>query len=301
MKTSINLLPGRKSIVTMWMLLFAASSAWAQVDAAETAWDRWAAHDSQNTVVVDHKPMTAILNFIHVEDGERTVGINYAGLHGRGLEFVQAYIEFLESVPVSKLNRDEQLAFWLNLHNAQVIEFIVRGGSSRIIAHRGKPGEPGDWWSERRLMVEGQALSLEDIEQNILLRHWQDPIVLYGMCYGVGGSPVIGDTAFNGAGVRAQLEHAARSFINDSSNVKVGRGKAALEVSSLYVWNKPQLFNNEDEKVIAHLRAYSNGRLSDKLASVDSISKHRFDWRSNAYVPRRIDLPSQGQSRGGGS
>jgi len=280
------------------VLLLGAVHAPAQEESGP-AWDRWSVHDPREPTEVNHEPMTRILEAINVTDRRRHLGINYAALRGRGVDYLQAYIDYLEQIPVSRLNRDEQLAYWLNLHNAQVIELIARDGSSRIDQRRGKPGMPGDWWSAKRLTVEGHTLSLEDIEQNILIRHWQDPLVLYGLCYGVNGSPVIGATALTGATVHERLAEAARNFVNDTGNVSIKGRKDVLAVSSLYVWHRTTLFEDDDARIIAHLQNYARGRLAEALKSADAIDRHRFDWDSNSYTPRVIALPTR-PSQGAG-
>lgn len=284
----------------MALALALAAPAAAQTNTPDSVWDRWSVHNPEESAEVNHTPLTNILEAVNIyDDWQRHRGINYSLLRGPALEYIQAYIDFLEAIPVSRLNRNEQLAFWLNLHNAQVIEILAREGYSNIDEKRGQPGKPGDLWAEKRLEVEGHALSLEDIEQNILIRQWDDPILLYGLCYGVKGSPVVGDAAFSGATVHAQLEDAAREFVNDTSNVRIRGRNDRLQVSSLYVWNKAQLFDNDDTQVIKHLRSYSDDRLTEELQVINSIEKHRFSWRSNNHTPRNFGGGRGGLQRSG--
>ena len=285
----------RLALVASTLLAFSVHQA-----GAETAsrWERWAVHDAASTAQVDHRAMTSILQYLEREErGE--VRFAYSELRGQALKFVRDYIDYLERIPVTGLNRDEQLAYWLNLYNAGVIESIAtHSGARKIKQNRGTPGQPGQWWAEKRFTVEGEDLSLEEIEQNILLGQWKDPNILYGLCYGVQGTPApMPGEAFTGKNVHTRLGSAGRAFVNASSNVRVR--KKGIEVSSLYAWNKALLFGDDDAALIAHLRSHADDRLARKLDGVSSVSKHKFSWSSLNYRPRNNNFNVTGAGGGG--
>ena len=82
-------------------------------------WDQFKEHDDQSALVIDHAPMTAIIKAIAVRDAGSNK-LAFSALTGKTLDYLKLYIRFLEQIPVSTLNRNEQLAYWLNLHNAAV-------------------------------------------------------------------------------------------------------------------------------------------------------------------------------------
>lgn len=267
----------------------------------ETRFDaaHWAKFDANQAFEVDHTPMTNILKFITVKNGGRTAAA-YQALEGKALDYVRAYKRYLLSVKVTLLNRDEQLAYWLNLHNLGVIEKIAKDFDQKgaIKKLRGEPGKPGEWWSEATFVVEGYRLSLEDVEQRILIEGFQEPLVLYGLCYGVRGSSLIGTEAFKGKTVRQQLAKLATDFINDSSNVRASRNR--LRLNSLYVWNQDSLFGGSNDDLLAHISTYADKGLKEDLADLqgkDFKIQDRFSWRSDAFVPRAA--PRSGGNGGG--
>ena len=290
--------PYRSMAIALALGVFS-TGAYAMQDTADTTWDVWAVSNEESTQAINHDPMTNILRAISVEERGKE-SIAYVALTGRSLEYVNAYISFLERIPISRLNRNEQLAYWLNLHNVGIIRLLAenRNGHRQLKKYRGVSGMPGDQWSEKMFTVEGRALSLEDIEQNILFRHWKDPLIIYGLCYGAKGSPSIGKVGFSGRTVKAQLEENARNFINSNKNVRVR--KANLQVSSLYTWNQAALFDGNDEAVVAHLSAYAEPKLAQKLARVTGINKNKFNWSSNAFIPRAAPQVGFGFGGGGG-
>ncbi|TDF42023.1 DUF547 domain-containing protein [Alteromonadaceae bacterium M269] len=265
--------------------------------------DRWSTHVANESRPVDHTPMSNILRFLTVEAG-KTHAMDYARLTGKPMDYVVEYRKFLENIPVSVLNKDEQLAFWLNLHNVAVIENLGKEPKARrkVKKLRGEPGKPGQLWSQKLVTVEGVSLSLEDIEQNILVRHWsENPDVIYGLFYGTKGSPFQGVRGFQGTTVNKQLGKLAEQFLNNRQNVKVRKGE--VQVSSIIAWNKQPLFSNDDSALIAHIQSHAKGRLARDMANVNGVnSKHKFGWSSNAYIqPRQAArLSGSGGSYGGG-
>lgn len=249
-------------------------------------WDQFKEHDSQSVLVIDHAPMTAIINAIAVRDAGRNK-LAFSALTGKILEYLKLYIRFLEQIPISTLSRNEQLAYWLNLHNAGVLEHLAvnKKLQRRVKRERGEPTNPGKTWSELRFTVEEENLSLNDIEQYILLANWQDPLVLYGLFYGVKGTSVPQGEAFSGKTVIAQLEAAAKEYINDSKTIRVKRDK--VEVSALHIWNYHTLFSGDQSLLIEHIKTYANAKLMSKLEGVSELGKTRFNWSSVAYIPRQ--------------
>lgn len=253
--------------------------------AQDSEWDYWKNHNPDDQRTINHTPMTNIVNGTLVED-KRKKKLVFEAFGKKGLLYTNTYIKFLEDIPISTFNKDEQLAYWLNLHNAQVIALLVetRKIRKRVKKERGTPLAPGTLWAEKRLTVEGMSLSLNDIEQNILLRNWKDPLILYGLNYGVEGSHLIEGGALHGPTVNDQLAMAAVEFIQKTRNVRVKRGN--LDISSLYGWNYDLLFSSNDENIIEHLKLYANDELTAELANISKINKNKFNWKTISYEPR---------------
>ena len=123
---------------------------------------------------------------------------------------------------------------------------------------------------------------------------------MYGISYGVQGSPGLRGGAYVGATVHQQLEARAKKFVNSKKHVKVKRN--GLELSSIYEWHKPRLFSNDDEQVLAHLALYADAALKQDIEANPQIKKYRFSWRSNAFIPRAAPTSlGGGAGRGAGS
>jgi hypothetical protein len=197
------------------------------------------------------------------------------------VDFVRRYRAGLMSLParqpLATLNRDEQLAYWLNLYNARVMELLVARDTLLETARplRNAPGETGDdEWSRATLVVAGQAISLRDIETKILIPLWDDPLVLYGLWQGAIGGPSLRIEAYEGDRVWSQLRANAREFIN-SNRGTLPRGDT-LRVSTMYAWGSA-LFDDE-EALRGHLREFLRAPFSEGFEATRRIAFDLYDW-----------------------
>ena len=132
-----------------------------------------------------HAPWTQLLGAYVVEAPDGVNRFDYARLKATSADVaaLDAYVEALEGTAVSALSRDEQFAFWANLYNAVTIQVILERypvDSIRQIPSRGFPLDPRNRigpWRTKRVTVEGERLSLDDIEHGIMRPTFQDPRV----------------------------------------------------------------------------------------------------------------------------
>jgi len=196
------------------------------------------------------------------------------------LEVVQRYRRALESapgqLPLSKLNRDEQLAYWLNLYNVHALEHVAAHyPETTTEALRSAPSEdPSGVWHEPTLNVAGIPLSLVDVEQKILFPIWDDPLVLYGLWQGAIGGPRLPQRAYTGARVWRMLRKNAVELVN--SNRGMDPDGSVLEASLLYGWGAP-LFDGP-EAVRRHILAYAQPPFSIGLDAAQRVEFDLYDW-----------------------
>ena len=190
-------------------------------------------------------------------------------------EYRQALEAVPDQLPLARLNRAEQLAYWLNLYNAHALEHVAAHSSAETTeALRSAPGEePDGVWHERTLKVAGIPLSLVDIEQKIVFPIWDDPLVLYGLWQGAIGGPRLPLQAYTGSNVWRMLRDNAVEFVNSNRGMKPA-GKA-LEVSVIYGWGAP-LFDGE-EHLRNHISSLARPPFSDGLAATRRVEIGLYD------------------------
>ena len=256
----------------------------------------WAVNDPGQEAVVTHQPITEIINYFGDVKRDYT-SLDFNAIEGAGSDYLRDYLDYLESLPVSQLNRDEQLAYWLNLRNAMVTYMMsTRDTPRRIDDYRGTPEQPGSWWQEKTLTVEGHELSLADIEQEVLASNWSDSLFIYGLYDGSISGPSLGETAFIGATVHEQLEESARQYINDDDRVDVSR-RGVVTVSDLYQWHKSSF--GDDAALLSHLVSYAEPRLAEDLIEANTINEYDFNGSIARHTIRTFTLDSYGTTGGG--
>lgn len=183
--------------------------------------------------------------------------------------FVRSYRAGLEAtvkqIPLGRLNRTEQLAYWLNLYNARVMEWMIEVYPiRRLPSSRDLEDAP---WSNAAVTVDGRTFSLRQLETEILFPLWKDPRVLYGLYQAAIGGPRLPSEAFTGENVYRLLEENAYEFIN--SNRGMLPDGEVLRVSSLYKWGGA-LFENSSA-LVKHIRRYAVAPFSDGLSDVKKL------------------------------
>ena len=247
-------------------------------------WERWAAHDPASTAVIDHAPWSRFLARYLRPDPDGINRVDYAGVTVADRDRLGSYIGALAETRATALSRTEQLAYWINLYNALTVRLVLDHfpvASIRDISGDGGLFASGPW-VRKLVTVEGEALSLDDIEHRILRSIWRDPRVHYAVNCAAIGCPDLLPVAFTAANSGDLLNRGAVAYVNHPRGAAVEDGR--LTVSSLYDWFRED-FGGSDEAVIKHLRRYAQPGLRKALEGVTRIARHRYDWRLNADGP----------------
>lgn len=169
----------------------------------------------------------------------------------------------------SDLTKDQQLAYWLNLYNMGVIELVASQYPVKNIERL------RDYWDMPVFMVAGVQMSLNDIHHNILLKNWDDPLVIYGLFQGAIGGPKIRRRAYTAETVWGILEENAEEFVNSIRGMRANGDD--VMISEYYDWNRA-LFPDFENDVRAHIAEYANAETRELLAMEDRAEPKYFDW-----------------------
>jgi len=245
----------------------------------------WGRHTADAAIGVNHEPWTNFLQGTTTEDRGVT-RVAFSALDGRPRMLLDAYIEWLTMLKPSEWTRDEQLAYWLNLHNALTVRAIAdAGGRGTVDRVRQLPVAAGGPFAERTFTVEGEALSIDAIVHEVLRPNFADTPFHYGLFTGARGAPKLRRTAYNGVSVRVELDEQARAFVN-THGVRVSRRE--LRLSSLYDWYAED-FGGTEDAILRHVVAYANDRLKAGLEGRMAIDGYRYDLAVATIIPRQYD------------
>jgi len=203
----------------------------------------------------------------YVSDGV----VNYSGIKKSALKDLESYIEKMATTDPAMFSKSDQLAYYLNVYNANVIKGIVDLMPTRsVMRHKG-------FFKSPRVKIGGTAhakkISLDDLEHKIVRPTFKDPRVHFALVCAARGCPSIPDHAFSGAKIDHCLEHLATQFFNSKKGAQV-RGRS-LRVSSILDWYKSD-FGTTKEAIIAFVRTYRKG-----LPKNPKLSFLKYDWALN--------------------
>jgi len=276
-----------------------------QVHAQDDRFARFGEHDPESERTIDFTIWSEMLDAITydvgmsdrylpigriVETGSRVTGQPTSRYRTEGnrvifhlledvhRESISAYRADLTALPrqvsLSSLNKSEQLAYWLNLHNVIVIDEIAQRYPVRNIDRiRLEDGE--DLHEGVVATIEGVDLSLSDIRNNIVTRHWDDPLVIYGFFYGSIGGPSLQARAYTGGNLRNVLSRNAREYVNALRGVENSTG--TVRVSQIY-FDAQALFPQWPADLLTHLNRFADDDVAEILESADRIAPIRFEW-----------------------
>ena len=253
------------------------------VSAASRAepWSFWAANDPSSQVRVDHGPWDRFLRKYVVANHPSGINrVRYASVMPEDRRSLDAYVQQLQQEKVPRLNRSEQEAYWINLYNALTVKVILDHYPVKSI--RDINISPGLFssgpWGAKLLSIQGQKLSLNDIEHRILRPLWKDNRVHYAVNCASLGCPNLQPEAYTAENLEALLEKEGREYVNHPRSVRLEGDR--LKLSSIYDWFQAD-FGGSEESVVRHLKTYADPGLAGKLTGFQGKISYAYDWRIN--------------------
>ena len=250
-------------------------------------WPRWQTHNAGNHNVIDHSAWNIFLKKDLVTDPQivetsTTSGINllrYAAVAKIDRDFLKTYLQTLEETSISNFSRPQQRAFWINLYNASTVNLILDHYPLESITKISFGFFSFGPWDEELLSVEGEELSLNDIEHRILRPIWQDARIHYALNCASIGCPNLLPQAFTESNTESLLERGASDYINHPRGSKMQDD--ILILSKIYEWFLADFGGNE-ESLLLHLKQYSKNNLLQSSHADDLEIEYQYDWRLNA-------------------
>lgn len=244
-------------------------------------WAKWQQNDSRSREKIDHRGWDEFLKKYVVASHPSGINrVRYAMVTPEDRTALKNYLTTLQSLAISSYNRAEQKAYWINLYNALMVDLVL--SRFPVVSVRDINISPGLMvrgpWTAKLLSVEGERLSLDDIEHRILRPIWKDNRIHYAVNLASLGSPNLQPEAYTGGKTEALLEKGAREFINHPRGVEIKNGR--LKVSSLYVWFDED-FGGSAEGLMEHWQEYATGSLADALTKYKGSLEHDYDWQLN--------------------
>lgn len=203
--------------------------------------------------------------------------VDYEGLK-KAEARLDAYLDGLAGIAPQSLDRDEQFAFYANAYNAWTVKLILTGypGVASIKDFGSLFKSP---WKRKLAEINGEILTLDHIEHDILRPRFNDPRVHFAINCAAKSCPALYREAFVGARLQAQLDDATRRFLNDERFNRLA--EKTLYVSRIFKWFKAD-FNGD---IVGFFERYAAPELKAGIAADRENIKVKYliyDWSLNS-------------------
>ncbi len=242
---------------------------------------QWNHIDNSRSLAVDHTPWQVLLDdYLEFETPDGISLFDYENLQLDASDELDNYITALSAVDPRNTSRADQLAYWINLYNAATVALVSKHYPTSSITKLGESKLTFGPWDDKVVRVADQALSLNDIEHNILRPVFNDFRIHFAVNCASFGCPNLQSQAFTRDNVDALLESASREFLAHPRAIAFN-ADGLLQLSSIFDWYAED-FGKDLSAQLQTIAAYCPQPMASQLASHTGEIAYHYDWQLNA-------------------
>ena len=158
-------------------------------------------------------------------------GMNYKALKAQDKPALDELRRQLAQVDVQALSRQDQLAYWINLYNVNVVAIVVEGYPVESI--RDLSTDPLirlNVFKKDVVDTKRGKVSLNDIENDQIRNGFKDPRIHFAINCAARSCPPIRTEPYVGSRISEQLDDQVRKFLNGPNGVRLGKKGSTLVV-----------------------------------------------------------------------
>lgn len=189
------------------------------------------------------------------------VDYNYLSEHQDALKLV---FQELTQYDVQKDEESDQLAYWINMYNVATLLKVTENYPIKSI----KDLDGGNPWDVAWIHIGSKKLSLNDIENNIIRKQFNEPRIHFAVNCAAKSCPPLWNRAFQGQFLEEALYQRTKSFLNNSSYNHFDKKTAYL--SKIFEW-----YAGDFGDVLSYIKPYVPSLSARKISYED------YDWALN--------------------
>lgn len=229
---------------------------------------------------VDHGPFKDVLDRFVDARGN----VDYARLKSVSDSVLVPYLQQYATVDLSRLDRDERLALWINAYNAFTLKLIVdHYPVENIWAITPGPAEPKED-SPFELdvgRVADTVRTLDEIEHEIIRERFDEPRIHFALVCAAQSCPRLRKEAYVGDRLHQQLEDQTRTFLHDRTKNQIPAGENTILLSRILDWYGED-FGPSTDALQRFFAAYFDGEVSARLENAEyDVEFQSYDWALN--------------------
>ncbi|GHA87117.1 DUF547 domain-containing protein [Algimonas arctica] len=192
-------------------------------------------------------------------------------------ETIKAFIAEQVALTPSTMTDPEATAYWANLYNAVTLDVVLDDYPIKSIRSLGSFSSGP--WKREVVTVEGETLSLDNIEHDILRVDYATPYIHYMVNCASFGCPNLRNELWTADGLDEDQKVAASDFINSDRGVMI-RKDGRIAVSKIYNWFAADFGDSEDD-LRAHLAQRATGARLKALSTGAKFKGSHYNWDLN--------------------
>jgi hypothetical protein len=159
--------------------------------------------------------------------------VDYATLAATYGNALDAALDELADIEVKKLERNEQLAHYLNLYNATMLMAVIQRSAEGPF----KPSDNKfDVFDQPRVRTRAGVVTLNDLENKIIRPTFKDPRVHAALCCAAVSCPPLIDKSYLADTLDAQLDANVKAWLTDPSRNRIDDSAKVLRLSRIFDW-----------------------------------------------------------------
>lgn len=194
--------------------------------------------------------------------------VNYASINGNKSQLEEITKEFESNFPGSGWSSAQKLTYWINAYNVYTIKLIVDNyPTSSITNIAAKP------WHKSFIKLNGKMYSLNQIENDIIRKQFNEPRIHFALNCGSKSCPVLLNKAYTPGTVYSKMTSQTKRFLNDSS--KNTYGEKEVQISQIFDWYGDD-FTKGGKTVFDFINKYRTEQLDKQ-----KIAYQEYSWDLN--------------------
>ena len=194
--------------------------------------------------------------------------VDYAAIKNNPDE-LKALISKIASTSLAGLSKNEQVAFYINAYNIAVINAVLSDYPlTSVQTIKG-------FFDEQQYVIAREKMTLNELEQDKLLRFYHDPRYHFVLVCAAKGCPKITNFAYRPEKLEEQLESQTQLALNDPNFIRIDEEKKIVELSQIFSWYK------EDFSVDGSLINFVNNYRKSFIPKNYRVNFYDYDWALN--------------------
>lgn len=180
-------------------------------------------------------------------EGMKLNVVDYDAIHKDQEESHSLYGNILQQLaafdPDTLQTREDEIAFWINAYNIGAIKMIIDHYPVDSIRSR-KINWLRNPWAIKILTIGNNVYSLGEIEHEILIEKYKDPLIHFAIVCASLSCPDLSPLAYEGSQLKEQLQRQARQFLqNNKKGLRIRKEEKTVFFSQVFRFDK-QTFPN---------------------------------------------------------